>query len=343
MGRKLDILVKIIKNKEFIMVIRQKTAIVTGAGGFIGSHFVKYLKNKGYFVRGIDIKNPDFSKSKADKFILSDLRFQENAQKNIKNADELYMFAANMGGIGYIDKFQASIMHDNALINANCLEAARVGGISKVFFASSACIYPVFKQQEVSVRGLAESEAYPADPEAGYGWEKLFSENMCLAYARDYGLKIRIARFHNIYGPESSYEGGREKSPAAICRKIASAKINDRIEVWGDGKQIRSYCFIDDCCEGVFRLMKSDYGFPLNIGSSEAISIDRLINMVAEIAQKKISKIYNTDFPRGVKSRNSDNSLIKKVLKWGPKIPIKLGIAKNYHWINNQIHRNSLS
>lgn len=320
-----------------------KKAIVTGAGGFIGSHFVRYLKRKGYIVQGIDRKRSAFSKTAADELKLIDLRDAKAARRAIRNADELYMFAANTGGIGYIETVHAPIMHDDVLINAHSLESAHKAGISKTFFASSACIYPLSKQTQSRNPGLKESGAYPADPEGGYGWEKLFSENMCLAYAQDFGMQVRIARFHNVYGPEGVFKGGREKSPAAICRKVAMAKSGDTIEVWGDGRQARSYCYIDDCCEGVFRLMQSDYAFPINIGSTEMTTINQLVDIVAKIAGKKIRKRYNLTKPQGVRGRNSDNALIKKVLKWEPSISIREGIRRTYEWINTQVDREVLS
>lgn len=317
-----------------------KTAIVTGAGGFIGSHFTRFLKEKGYFVIGIDVKAPEFSVSCADQFILADLRDIRSANQYIRHCNELYMFAANMGGIGYIERIHAPVMRDNVMINANCLEAARLNGVNKVFFASSACVYPLFKQKSAKFNsGLSEKDVYPAQPEPGYGWEKLFSENMCLAYARDYGLYIRIARFHNIYGPESTYKGGKEKSPAAICRKIAQAPKNDLIEIWGDGRQVRSYCYIKDCCDGVFRLMHSNCDFPLNIGSSEKISINSLAKMIASIAGKEIKIKHRLDGPQGVRGRSSNNTLIRRTLGWEPTVPLKVGMKENYLWVQKQIER----
>lgn len=320
-------------------LIAMKKAIVTGAGGFIGSHFVNYLKKKGYIVCGIDVKKPDFSPSQADSFTIGDLREPSTAQKHITSADELYMFAANMGGMGYIDHVRAKIMHDNVLINANTLEAAREANITTIFFASSACVYPLEKQGKSKNKGLKETEAIPADPDTMYGWEKLFSEMLCKSYALDYGMKVHVARFHNVYGPEGAFDGGKEKSIAALCRKIAQAKSGDAIEVWGDGKQTRSCCYINDCCEGVFRLMQSSYLDPVNIGSSELVNINTLIDKIARIAGKKIRKEYDRTKPQGVRGRNSDNTLIRKLLAWEPKIMLENGLRSTYVWIYNQVQK----
>lgn len=314
-----------------------RKAIVTGAGGFIGSHLVEFLKKKKYFVVGIDIKKPQFSKSYADKFILADLRDEKKARKVISKSDELYMLAADMGGVEYITTTRAKIVHNNSLINLNSLESAHKNKISKVFFSSSACVYPYFKQTSRKSTSLKERDAIPAEPDTVYGWEKLFTEQACLAYEKDYDLQIRIARFHNIYGPQGIYKGGREKSPAAICRKIAQAKNGDSIEVWGDGKQLRSYCYIDDCLEGLYKLMQSDYSKPLNIGSDRLISIDGLVDTVAKVSGKKIIKNYDLSKPQGVRSRNSDNTLTKKILSWEPSVSLEKGLTKTYQWIEKQV------
>ncbi|MBI4065121.1 NAD-dependent epimerase/dehydratase family protein [Candidatus Gottesmanbacteria bacterium] len=316
-----------------------KTAIVTGAGGFIGTHFVQFLKSKGYTVIGIDIKKPAFSKTAADRFLLGDLRNERNALRLIKRADELYMFAADMGGVGYINTVHASIARNNIRINVNSLEAARINGIRNVFFASTACVYPVSKQQDSDVSGLKESEAIPAEPDSMYAWEKLFTEQLCTAYTKEHNLRIHVARLHNIYGPEGTYEGGREKSPAALCRKVALAKNGEAIEIWGDGKQIRSYCYIDDCCEGIYRLTHSKHLGPVNIGSSHAISIDELAMLISRIAQKKIFISHNQSAPQGVRSRNSNNTLVKKLLGWEPQIPLEVGLKKTYLWIEEQVQK----
>lgn len=314
-----------------------KKAIVTGASGFIGSHFIHFLKQKGYYVIGIDSKKPKFANSlETDKFFIADLRDVKQVDKSFSKVDELYMFAANMGGVGFIQTVNAPIMHDNLLININSLSRAKELGIKTVFFASSACVYPISKQTNAKVKPLKESDAYPADPDSKYGWEKLIAEQLCDAYNQDYGMKIHVARFHNIYGPESTYEGGREKSIAALCRKIASAGKEDKIEVWGDGKQTRSYCYIDDCCEGIYRLTQSNCFKSLNIGSEELVSINQLVDMIAGIANKKIEKKYLLNKPQGVRGRNSDNFLIKEVLNWEPKILLSEGLTKTYAWINKQ-------
>ncbi len=315
-----------------------KTAVVTGAGGFIGSHFVKFLKKKGYTVRGIDIVKPSFSDSDADEFILADLRDLDQARQSISAADELYMFAADMGGIGYISAHHADLMRNNILINSNSLLVAQEQNIPKIFFASSACIYPVEKQLVAELTALKESDAIPANPDSEYGWEKLFTEQLCLAYRKDYGIDVKIARFHNIYGPEGTYNNDRAKSPADICRKVAEAKDGGTVEVWGDGKQSRSYCYIDDCCEGVYRLVHSDVDQPINIGSDELITINDLVTLVSKIAKKKLKIKHQLDKPQGVRGRNSDNTLIQELLGWAPPTSLKEGFAKTYRWINTQVN-----
>lgn len=320
-----------------------KQAIVTGAGGFIGSHYVKYLKAKQYTVTGIDLKHPLYSPTLADVFIIGDLRSPDIAQKHITGADELYMFAADMGGMGYIDHTRGKLMHDNVLINANTLEAARIARVKNIFFASSACVYPLEKQSKTSKSGLREDDVSPANPDTMYGWEKLFSEKLCISYRLDYGMNTHVARFHNIYGAEGAYEGGREKSIAAICRKIAGATTGNNIEVWGDGKQRRSFCYIDDCCEGVYRLTQSSFHEPVNIGSEESVTIDELVDIIASIAGKIINKQYDRTKPQGVRGRNSDNTLLRKVIKWEPTTPLNKGLVLTYNWINNQIQKKHLN
>lgn len=316
----------------------KKTGVlVAGAGGFIGSHLVKFLGKKGYWVRGVDIKKPEFGESAADEFLLLDLRKWENCFKSTEGIDEVYNLAANMGGIGFITQAKAEVMRDNVLINTHMLEASRVNKIKKFFFSSSACIYPTFMQERPDIAGLKESDAYPADPDNEYGWEKLFTERLCIDYYLDYGMETRVARFHNIFGPEGTYEGGREKSPATICRKVAVAKDGEVIEIWGDGKQTRSYCYIDDCLEGFYRLMQSDFKEPLNIGSDRMVTIDELTDIVIKISGKKLLKTYDLSKPQGVRGRNSDNTLQRKILNWEPRISLEKGLEKTYRWIESQI------
>lgn len=317
--------------------------LVTGAGGFIGHHLVRYLKNKGYWVRGVDIKYPEFSpKDEADEFLLLDLRDFNNAKRAVEDIDKVYTLAADMGGIGFITAVKADVVRNNILINTNMAEASRLAGVKRLFFSSSACIYPKYKQEDPNVTALKESDAYPADAEDGYGWEKLFSERMYKNFQEDYGLEVRIVRYHNIYGPEGTYEGGREKAPAALSRKIALAKDGDEIEIWGDGKQTRSFCYIDDCVEGTWRLMESDFDQPLNIGSDRLVTIDELVDIIAAAAGKKVGKKYLLDKPQGVRGRNSDNTLCRQVLGWEPKVPLEEGLAKTYKWIEEQVKNSKL-
>jgi len=317
--------------------------LVTGAGGFIGHHLVRFLKKKGYWVRGVDIKYPEFSPpDEADEFLLLDLRDFRNAMEAVEGIDKVYNLAANMGGIGYITSVKAEIMRDNVLINVNMAEASRLAGVKRIFFSSSACVYPTFRQKDSKVIPLKESDAYPADPDNEYGWEKLFSERVYQAYHENFGLDIRIARYHNIFGPEGTFEGGKEKAPAALCRKVALAKDGDEIEIWGDGKQTRSFCYIDDCLEGTYRLMESDWKEPLNIGSDRLVTIDELADMIIKISGKKIKKRYNLSAPQGVRGRNSDNTLCKKVLGWEPKISLEEGLKRTYEWIEKIVQARNL-
>jgi GDP-D-mannose 3', 5'-epimerase len=316
---------------------RQTRVLVTGAGGFIGHHLTNFLKQRDYWVRGVDLKHPEFGRTLADDFQVRDLRRWEHTLEATRDIDEVYNLAANMGGIGFIEHNKAMIMHDNVLINVHMLEAARQHGVRRYLYTSSACIYPGYRQQSADVTPLKEEDAYPADPEDGYGWEKLYSERQCRHYLEDFGFETRVVRFHNIFGPLGTYDGGREKSPAAICRKIALANDGDDIEVWGDGQQTRSYCYIDDCVAGIYRLMRSDHRAPLNLGQERLISINELVDMVARIAGKRIGKRYNLTAPQGVRGRNSDNTRLRQVLGWEPSVSLEEGLAETYRWIARQV------
>ena len=311
--------------------------LVTGAGGFIGHHLTKFLVQRGYRVRGVDVKPPEYEPSPAQEFEILDLRRWDNCLVATRGVEEVYALAANMGGIGFIHSHKAEISRDNVLINTHTLEAARVNGVKRFLYTSSACVYPGYLQDSADVRPLKEEDAYPADAEDGYGWEKLFTERVCRHYTEDFGLETRVVRFHNIFGPLGTYEGGREKSPAAICRKVALAKDGDAIEVWGDGKQTRSYCYIDDCVEGIYRLMRSDFGGPLNLGQDRLISIDELVDIVARAANKAIFKTHNLDKPQGVRGRNSDNTRLREILRWEPQVSLEEGLERTYRWIRSEL------
>jgi GDP-D-mannose 3',5'-epimerase len=312
--------------------------LVTGGGGFIGSHLTRRLFLEGNFVRTADIKYDDYIKEQyCSEKLLLDLRNPENCLKATENIDKVYNLAANMGGIGFITEVGAEVMRDNILINTLMLEGARQNNVNRYLYTSSACVYPTYRQTDPNIKGLKEEDAYPADPDNFYGWEKLFTEKMCEAYQRDYKMNIRMLRYHNIYGPEGTYKGGREKSPAAICRKVAEAQNPGSIEIWGDGKQTRSYCYIDDAVEGTIRLMESDYDKPINIGSDRLISINDLADMAIKFSGKKIAKTYNLSAPQGVRGRNADLTLVKNVLHWEPTVSLEDGMAKTYTWIQQQI------
>lgn len=319
-----------------------KTALVLGAGGFIGGHLVKRLKREGFWVRGVDLKFHEHAETEADDFVIADLRLQDAVHRVIdRNFDEVYQLAADMGGAGYIftGEHDADIMHNSASINLNVADIAHKRNIKKIFYSSSACMYPAYNQEDPENPNCKEESAYPAAPDSEYGWEKLFSERLFLAYNRNYGMKNRVARYHNIFGPEGTWDGGKEKAPAAVCRKIARAKSGDAIELWGDGLQTRSFLFVDECVEGTIRLTRSDFEGPVNIGSDEMVTINQLVDIVADIAGKKIEKNHIPG-PTGVRGRNSENSLIKEKLDWAPSLTLRQGLEKTYEWIEAQIRRN---
>jgi GDP-D-mannose 3',5'-epimerase len=311
--------------------------LVTGAGGFIGHHLVRRLKADGYWVRGVDIKPPDFEPSPADEFNLLDLREYENCLAATKDMDHVYNLAADMGGIGYITAYLASISRNNTLINVHMLEASRLNGVKRFLFSSSACVYAQYKQKSAEVTPLREEDAYPADPEPGYGWEKLWTEQLCRYYCNDYKLETRIVRFHNVYGPLGTYEGGKEKAPAAISRKVALVQDGDEIEVWGDGEQTRSFMYVDDCVEGLIRLMHSDHRDALNLGTDQLVTINELVDLISGIAGKRLRKRHDLSKPQGVRGRNSDNSRLRQVLGWEPAITLEQGLKVTYPWIASEM------
>ncbi|MBK8304363.1 MAG: NAD-dependent epimerase/dehydratase family protein [Chloracidobacterium sp.] len=322
----------------------QPRVLVTGAGGFIGSHLVTYLRARGYWVRGVDIKLPEFGPTDADEFELLDLRRWENCQQATKGVDQVYALAADMGGMGFISNHHAQILYNNSLINLHSLEAARENGVKRYLYTSSACIYPEHLQEETDVAPLKEADAYPAYPQDAYGWEKLISERLCMHYMQDYGIETRTVRFHNIFGENGTWDGGREKAPAALSRKIAIAKLtgNHEIEIWGDGEQTRSFCYIDDCVEGIYRLMQSDFAEPINLGQDRMISINELADMIANVAGVEITKKH-IDGPQGVRGRNSDNSKLREVLGWEPSVSLEDGLGKTYAWIEEQVKGSGLN
>jgi GDP-D-mannose 3', 5'-epimerase len=309
------------------------TILVTGAGGFIGHHLAKYLVKRGYVVRGVDIKAPEYETTDADEFVIADLRNYAECKRVTKNIDEVYHLAADMGGIGYISSSHANITINNTFINAHTLHAARENGVKRFLFSSSACIYPQYLQKKPDVVPLREEDAFPAEPEEGYGLEKLYMEKLCQYFTEDWGFATRVVRFHNVYGPLGTYDGGREKAPAAICRKVSVLADRSEIEVWGDGKQTRSFMYIDDCVEGIYRIMRSDYSAPLNLGTDELVTVDDLVDIVCDIAGKTLVKRHDASRPQGVRGRNSDNSRLRSVLGWEPKTPLRVGLIPTYRWI----------
>ena len=315
-----------------------KRALVTGAGGFIGHHLVTYLKGLGYWVRGADLKHPEYAPSDADEFLITDLRRWESCLEATRGVDEVYSLAADMGGMGFISKYHAQILHNNILISTHTLDAARENGVGRYLFSSSACIYPEYLQTETEVTPLKEEHAYPAQPQDAYGWEKLITERLCQHYHEEYGMETRVVRFHNIFGPNGTWDGGREKAPAALCRKVATAKLtgDPEIEIWGDGEQTRSFCFVDDCVNGIHRLMESDWREPLNLGSDRMVTINELADIVVEAAGYPVVKRHIPG-PQGVRGRNSDNTRLRQVLGWEPEISLEEGIARTYAWIEDQV------
>jgi GDP-D-mannose 3',5'-epimerase len=318
--------------------MESKRALVTGAGGFIGLHLVSYLKRQGYWVRGADLRRPEHAPTEADEFLNVDLRRWKECQQVTRGVDEVYALAADMGGMGFISKHHARILHNNLLISIHTLEAARDNGVGRYLFSSSACVYPEYRQTEIDVAPLKEEDAYPALPQDAYGWEKLVTERLCSHYAEEHGMETRVVRFHNIYGPLGTWDGGREKAPAALCRKIAIAKLtgNPVVEIWGDGEQTRSFCYVDDCVEGIHRLMRSDWREPLNLGSDRMVSINELCDIVARAAGIEIVRKH-VPGPQGVRGRNSDNTRLRQVLRWEPEVSLEDGIARTYAWIEERV------
>ena len=312
--------------------------LVTGAGGFIGHHLINYLKDKGFWVRGVDIKKPEFELSAADEFLLLDLRRWEKCLKATDGIEEVYALAADMGGMGFISANHSQILRNNSLISIHTLDAARENGAKRYLYTSSACIYPEYRQTDANVVPLKEEDAYPAQPQDAYGWEKLVTERLCTHYREEYGIETRIVRFHNIFGPRGTWEGGREKAPAALCRKIATAKLsgNSEIEIWGDGEQTRSFCYIDDCVVGIFKLMRSDYREPLNLGQDRMVTINELAQIIGKIAGIDL-QLKHIPGPQGVRGRNSDNTRLRKALDWEPQISLEEGLRRTYEWIQDQV------
>lgn len=314
-----------------------QAVLVTGAGGFIGHHLVSYLKDRDYWVRGVDIKEPEFGASRADEFVVADLRDPDNCLQATRGVDHVYALAADMGGMGFISANHGTILRNNALIDINTIEAARQNGVSRYLYTSSACVYPDHLQTDADVVPLKESDAIPADPQDAYGWEKLLGEMLTRYFRDDFGLETRTVRFHNIFGPEGTYDGGREKAPAALSRKVALAEPDGEIEIWGDGEQTRSFCYIDDCTEGLHRLMLSDFVEPLNLGRDEMVSINELARIIMDVAGKPDITLRHVEGPQGVRGRNSDNTLLRKVLDWEPTISLAEGLAPTYAWIAQQV------
>lgn len=319
-------------------MLEQTRILVTGAGGFIGCHLVSYLRKLGFWVRGVDLKLPEFAATEADEFEMLDLRRRDNCLQATRGVDEVYALAADMGGMGFIASNHAQILHNNALINIHTLEAARLNGVKRYLFTSSACVYPEYKQTDTDVAALREEDAYPAQPQDAYGWEKLIAERLCIHAREDYGIETRIARLHNVYGPLGTWDGGREKAPAAICRKVAIAKLagGPEVEIWGDGLQTRSFCYIDDCLTGICLLMKSDHHEPLNVGQDRLISINDMVDIVGRIAGVEVTKIH-VPGPQGVRGRNSDNTRLRQVLGWEPQVSLEEGLSRTYAWIEDQV------
>lgn len=318
----------------------QKRLLITGAGGFIGHHLAKRLKADGHWVRGVDLKFPEYETSPADEFEILDLRRWDNCVTATREGiDEVYNLAADMGGIGYITAFHADIARNNILINAQIIEASRQNKVKRLLFSSSACVYAQSKQKDSDIIPLREEDAFPAEPEPGYGWEKLFAEELCRYYWHDYKFETRIVRFHNVYGPLGTYDGGKEKAPAAICRKVGLALDGGQIEVWGDGQQTRSFMYIDDCVEGLIRIMASSYHDALNLGTEELVTIDQLVDLVCAIAGKQLGKRHNLEGPQGVRGRNSDNCRLRDVLGWEPSLSLRQGLMRTYPWIDAELHK----
>ena len=315
-----------------------KRAVVTGAGGFIGHHLVSYLKGRGYWVRGVDLKKPEYAPSEADEFMLLDLRRWENCLRATEEVSEAYALAADMGGMGFISKNHAQILHNNILISTHSLQAAHENGVDRYLFSSSACIYPEYRQEETDIAPLKEEDAYPAQPQDAYGWEKLVTERLCKHYQEEHGMQTRVVRFHNIFGPLGTWDGGREKAPAALCRKIAIARLTEtpEIEIWGDGEQTRSFCYVDDCVKGIHLLMQSDYPNPLNLGQDRMVTINQLADLIAEVAGLEIVKRH-VPGPQGVRGRNSDNTRLREVLSWEPEVSLENGLGQTYAWIEQQV------